>query len=46
MAYHAWSPDAIGQEVPGRALWLSEVTFDADGSVHVVPPTADYPTKP
>ncbi len=46
MAYHAWAPDAIGSEVPGRTMWLSEVTFDPDGTVHVVPPTGDYPRAP
>ena len=46
MAYHAWTPGEIGGDLPGRALWLSEVTFAGDGSVTVVPPTVDYPTKP
>ena len=27
MVYHAWAPDAIGSEIPGRTMWLSEVTF-------------------
>lgn len=46
MVYHAWPPDSVGSRVPGRTLWLSEVTFGADGSVKVVPPTEDYPGKP
>jgi beta-xylosidase len=46
MVYHAWSPEAIGSEVPGRTLWLSEVNFGADGKATVVPPTVDYPVKP
>ena len=46
MVYHAWAPDAIGSDVPGRTMWLSEVTFGADGSVTVVPPTTDYPGRP
>lgn len=46
MVYHAWSPDGIGDEVPGRQMWLSEVSFGADGAVEVVPPTVDYPTRP
>ncbi len=45
MVYHAWSPDAIGADYPGRTMWLSEVTFDGR-SVSVVPPTVDYPTPP
>lgn len=43
MVYHAWRPDSIGSEDPGRTMWLSEVTFGADGSVTVVPPTVNYP---
>jgi beta-xylosidase len=46
MAYHAWSPEAIGDPLTGRALWLSEVTFDADGRAQVVPPTVEYPVQP
>jgi len=46
MAYHAWTPGEIGGDFPGRSLWLSEVTFRPDGSVHVAPPTVDYPTRP
>src|SRR5829696_9722064 len=44
--YHAWPPDAVGSELPGRNPWLSEVLFTPDGSVTVVPPTVDYPTRP
>lgn len=46
MVYHAWDPAAIGSGYPGRTMWLSEVTFDDDGTVSVVPPTLDYPTRP
>jgi beta-xylosidase len=46
MLYHAWPPEAIGSESPGRNMWLSEVTFSPDGSVTVVAPTVDYPTRP
>ena len=46
MVYHAWTPGEIGGDLPGRAMWLSEVTFAADGTVSVVPPTTDYPTSP
>ncbi len=46
MAYHAWTPGEVGEDIPGRALWLSEVTFAADGTPTVVPPTVDYPTRP
>ena len=46
MAFHAWTPGEIGSDLPGRAMWLSEVTFAADGTVTVVPPTVAYPTKP
>jgi hypothetical protein len=27
MLYHAWPPDAVGSELPGRNPWLSEVLF-------------------
>jgi beta-xylosidase len=46
MAYHAWTPGEIGENIPGRAMWLSEVTFAGDGTVSVVPPTVNYPTRP
>lgn len=46
MVYHAWAPDAVGSEIPGRTMWLSEVSFDPDGTVRVVPPTRDYPRRP
>ena len=46
MVYHAWTPGEIGGDLPGRAMWLSEVTFADDGTVSVVPPTVDYPTRP
>lgn len=46
MAYHAWEPGAVGSEIPGRTLWLSEVSFGADGSVRVLPPTTHYPERP
>lgn len=46
MVYHAWAPDAIGSEAPGRTMWLSEVHFASDGTVEVVPPTLDYPNSP
>lgn len=46
MVYHAWPPDSIGSEIPGRTVWLSEVTFKPGGGVTVTPPTEDYPRKP
>jgi len=46
MVYHAWTPGEIGGDYPGRSMWLSEVTFDDDGSVRVEPPTLNYPTRP
>ncbi|UFU07986.1 glycoside hydrolase family 43 protein [Ruania halotolerans] len=46
MIYHAWSPDAVGDESVGRQLWLSEVTFHEDGSVDVAPPSAEVETLP
>jgi beta-xylosidase len=46
MVYHAWEPGAVGSTIPGRTMWLSEVTFGADGAVEVVPPTVEYPVRP
>lgn len=45
MVYHAWAPDGVGSDVPGRTMWLSEITFDGT-SVTVEPPMTDYPTSP
>lgn len=45
MVYHAWKPDAIGDESSGRRMWLSPVSFTAE-SVTVVPPTAHLLTSP
>ena len=45
MVYHAWAPDGIGTDPPGRTMWLSEITF-AGKTVKVEPPMADYPTLP
>jgi beta-xylosidase len=45
MVYHAWHPGEVGTDIPGRTMWLSEVTFDGD-QVSVVPPTKDYPRAP
>ena len=25
MVYHAWPPDGVGSDIPGRTMWLSEV---------------------
>ncbi|MFC7492466.1 MULTISPECIES: glycoside hydrolase family 43 protein [unclassified Knoellia] len=45
MVYHAWAPDAVGSEVPGRTMWLSEVTFDGK-SVRVEPPATTGARRP
>ena len=42
MAYHGWSPDAVGSEVPGRMMFLSEVAFDGT-HVTVTPPHIGVP---
>lgn len=46
MVYHAWVPDAIGDEVTGRQMWLSTVEFAKGGSVNVEPPTVNHPNSP
>ena len=43
MVYHAWAPDSIGSEVPGRTMWLSEVTVDGK-KVSVTPPATRLPS--
>ena len=45
MVYHAWPPDGIGSDIPGRTMWLSEVELSAD-AVTVTPPTELYPRRP
>ncbi len=29
--YHAWSPDAVGSEIPGRQLWLDPLSWQNSG---------------
>lgn len=43
--YHAWDPALVGVDPPGRTMWLSELTWDADKPV-VQPPLADNPSHP
>ena len=45
IAYHAWVPGEVGDEVSGRQLWLSKVTFDGE-SIDVQPPTVEQPERP
>ena len=42
MAYHGWAPDAVGSTIPGRMMFLSEVTFDGDHAA-VTPPAQGVP---
>ncbi len=46
MVYHAWEPDAIGDDSVGRQMWLSRVSFTDDGGVEVEPPIVDHPQAP
>ena len=46
MVYHAWVPGAVGDDVEGRQMWLSRVTFHDDGSVEVEPPLRHHSTSP
>lgn len=39
MLYHAWRPDSIGSDDPGRSMWLDRVTWDG-GRPTVHGPTA------
>lgn len=45
MVYHAWQPDAVGDEATGRQMWLSEVTFDGR-KVSVEAPTVQHDELP
>jgi beta-xylosidase len=45
MAYHAWPPDAIGSTIPGRILWLDELTWQ-NGKPVVEGPTKDQQPVP
>lgn len=45
MVYHAWQPDAVGDESTGRQMWLSRVTFDARKAT-VEPPTVEHQGRP
>ena len=43
--YHAWDPTSVGQNPPGRTMWLSELTWTNDTpAVH--PPQRNNPTRP
>ncbi|MEL4503340.1 glycoside hydrolase family 43 protein [Luteococcus sp. H138] len=45
MVYHAWQPDAVGDEATGRQMWLSKVRFDGRKAT-IEAPTTDHPDKP
>ena len=45
LVFHAWPPDAVGSVIPGRTMWLSEISISAD-EISVTPPTTDYPIRP
>jgi beta-xylosidase len=33
MVHHAWPPESVGSAVPGRTMWLTELTWDDDRPV-------------
>lgn len=43
MLYHAWKPTAIGEEPPGRQLWLDRVEWEDDGPVMRAPSAGPQP---
>ncbi len=45
-AHHAWPPDAVGATYPGRQLWLTPLTFTADGVPVLDGPAAEVATSP
>lgn len=42
--YHAWHPDHIGED-PGRQVWISKVSIDAD-EVSIAGPDLENPARP
>ena len=45
MVHHAWPPDAVGSAVPGRTMWLTELTWD-DARPVLDGPRAEVPIRP
>lgn len=45
MVYHAWVPGEVGDEVTGRQMWLSKVSFDGTETT-VEPPTVQHDQLP
>jgi beta-xylosidase len=43
MLYHAWEPTAVGEDPPGRYLWLDRVEWVDDGPVMRGPISAPQP---
>lgn len=43
--YHAWDPEFVGQDPPGRTMWLSELTWSGD-TPKVQPPLKNNPSRP
>ena len=43
MAFHAWAPGRIGADVPGRQLWLTRLSWTADGPLAARPSTGRQP---
>ena len=44
LLFHAWPPDAIGSQSPGRQLWLARVTFSGAVPVIAAPSNHALPT--
>lgn len=45
VVYHAWPPDAVGQEPPGRYMWLDQLLWE-DGKPVVEGPTSAPQPEP
>jgi hypothetical protein len=43
--YHAWPPDAVGSEFPGRVLWIDRLTIE-DGKPVIRGPTCKQQPRP
>ena len=44
--HHAWPPDAIGDPVPGRQLWLTPLTWTDDAEPELAEPSRQVDTHP
>lgn len=44
--HHAWPPDAVGDPVPGRQMWLTPLTWTDDGAPVLAEPATEIDVRP